>query len=307
MKLVSFGPRGGEEPGVLADEETIVPLRPLLTEHGLAGIGMPALLALFPTLRKHIEKVLAEPSETLPLARTRIGPPVPRPGSVYAVGANYPLHVAELAGSDRRERPNRPVLFAKTVSSINGPNDAIVKPVETQALDYEIELAVVIGDGGRRITRDDAMDHVAGYMIANDVTARDVFLGESKKNPLHLQTLCGKGYDTFCPTGPWLVTADDIPDYRDLRMRLWVNQELRQDATPGGMSFDIPDLIAAASSCFTLRPGDVLLTGTPAGVGVGLEPPQFLTAGDELRLEISGLGEMRTRIVGERSEADTGL
>ncbi|MFI8221446.1 fumarylacetoacetate hydrolase family protein [Streptomyces sp. NPDC085932] len=298
MRLVSFGPRGAEQPGMLTDAGSIVPLRPVLATHGLGEASMPEILPLLPALRPLLAEAREHARGALASADTRIGAPVPRPGMVYAAGGNYRSHLAEIEGK-RHAGPFRPVLFAKAPSSVSGPYDPVVRPPETSELDYECELAVVIGIGGRRIPASEAMSHVAGYMIANDVTARDVFLGESGKNPLLMQSLCGKGFDTFCPTGPWLLTSEEVPDYRNLQMRLWVNDELRQDASPAQMIFDLPTLVSAVSSCFTLRPGDIILTGTPAGVGMGFTPPRFLTAGDVLRLEITGLGTMTTSVVEE--------
>jgi 2-keto-4-pentenoate hydratase/2-oxohepta-3-ene-1,7-dioic acid hydratase in catechol pathway len=230
------------------------------------------------------------------LHATRLGPPVPRSGTIFAVGANNRSHLAEL---DVVDFPSAPVLFSKTASSLAGPYDDVQIPAESKELDYEIELAVVIGHAGRRIPTADALHHVAGYMIANDVTARDVILGESHKNPLYMQVLRGKGYDTFCPTGPWLVTPDEAGAVPDLRLRLWVNDDLRQDDTCAQMIFDVPHIIASVSEFVTVQPGDIILTGSPPGVGMSRKPPEYLSPDDTLRLAITGLGEMRTLITNE--------
>lgn len=299
MKLVSFGGPGDEQPGVLANDETVIPLRNLMLRRGFANADMITVLHQLSTLRPSIDELISAGSGALSLGEVRLGPPIPQPRAVLAVGANYAGHVAEDKEITRPELPDAPILFAKAASSVVGPYDAVHHPPETTMLDYEIELAVVIGRDGRRISRESALDHVAGYMISNDVTARDVFIGEAHKNPIYLQILRGKGYDTFCPTGPWLVTADEVPDPAGLELRLWVNDDLRQASRANQMIFDIPELVASASECLTLRTGDILLTGTPPGVGMSRQPPEFLKAGDELRLEITCLGVMRTPIVDE--------
>lgn len=293
MRLVSYGVTGAERPGVLVDERTIAPLAPLLSQLGLPTADMNAVLGVLPYLAERIKDRGYGTATRIDVAATRLGPPVPRPTTVVAVGANYAQHIAELSDV---ARPAKPVLFVKPVSSLSGPGDDIVLPRETRMLDYECELGVVIGRGGRRIPRSEAMEHIGGFMIANDVTARDVFLGESDRHPLFMQVLRGKGYDTFCPTGPWLVTPDEFTDPAGARLRLWVNDELRQDAVAGDMIFDVSALIASVSECLTLRPGDIILTGSPPGVGFALRPPRFLADGDTLRLEISGLGTMTTRV-----------
>ncbi|WP_083064742.1 fumarylacetoacetate hydrolase family protein [Mycobacterium arosiense] len=296
MKLVSFGERGKEQPGVLSNQNMIIPLSAAMQRWGCPDATMNDVLRVLADVRTRIAELTVTGADAIPMDGVRLGPPVPHPGAVFAVGANYPAHLAEHGAA---ELPTKPILFAKPTSSITGPFDAIEIPHETAMLDYEIELAVVIGRAGRRISVNTALQHVAGYMIANDVTARDVFLGEADKNPLYLQVLRGKGYDTFCPTGPWLVTADEVGDPRNLRLRLSVNTDLRQDDVCAHMIFDVPTLLASVSEFVTLRPGDVVLTGSPAGVGMSRQPPEFLKAGDILQLEASGLGVMRTPVIDE--------
>ena len=295
MSLVSFGEPGGEQPGLLADNDTVIPLREPL---GNPDLDMNDVLQLLSEVPTRLGALVDGGVDAIPLESIRLGPPVPHPGAIIAVGANYIGHLQE----QNAQPPKQPMLFAKPVSSVAGPYDAIQRPPETRMLDYEIELAVVIGRPGRRISKDAALGHVAGYMIANDVTARDVFLGESHTNPLFLQILRGKGFDTFCPTGPWLVTADEILDPSQLRLQLSINNEPRQDGGCDEMIFDVPTLIASASECFTLRAGDILLTGTPSGVGIGRQPPEFLQAGDQLELQITNLGIMRTPVVDELAQ-----
>jgi 2-keto-4-pentenoate hydratase/2-oxohepta-3-ene-1,7-dioic acid hydratase in catechol pathway len=172
-----------------------------------------------------------------------------------------------------------------------GPHDPIIRPRETDQLDYEVELGVVIGRGGRRIEGDEAFDHVAGYVLAIDVTARDVALGAMGSSPMLLQITRGKGFPTFCPLGPWLLTADEIRHGEPLSLKLWVNGELRQDATTSEMLVDVPGVIASVSATMDLLPGDLILTGTPPGCGFDLDPPSYLEVGDRVRATITGLGE----------------
>jgi 2-keto-4-pentenoate hydratase/2-oxohepta-3-ene-1,7-dioic acid hydratase in catechol pathway len=184
-----------------------------------------------------------------------------------------------------------PMVFTKFPETVIGPFDAVRLPGQavSEQIDYESELAVVIGRGGRNITRARAMDHVLGYTIVNDVTARDVQVR-------HQQWLLGKNCDTFCPMGPWIVTADALDGART-QVRCWVNGALRQDANTSDLIFDIPTLIETCSRGITLHPGDVIATGTPAGVGLGMTPPTFLRAGDVVRIEIEGLGAIENRFV----------
>ena len=230
----------------------------------------------------------------LPVDAITLRAPLPRPlRGLFCVGRNYRAHAAELAGTVfRASMPNTddwPIVFTKLAECVVGPHDAVRLPaasVSTQ-IDYESELAVVIGRGGRDIARSRAMDHVAGYTIVNDVTARDVQMR-------HQQWDLGKSFDTFCPMGPWIVTADEF-DGRDTRVRGWVNGELRQDGRTTDLIFDIPTLIETCSRGISLHPGDVIATGTPAGVGMGFDPPRWLRAGDVVRIEIDGLGVIENR------------
>ncbi|MFI5615824.1 fumarylacetoacetate hydrolase family protein, partial [Amycolatopsis sp. NPDC051903] len=255
MRLVSFGAAGGERPGVLTADDRIVPLDEV---PGVPG-DMNAILARLPELTPSLTDLVG----TVSRADVRLGPPVPHPGTIVAVGANYREHVTEIVGP-AGQFPDVPVLFTKPITALGGPCDPVVRPVESAELDYECELTVVIGRGGRRIPKEQAMAHVAGYLIANDVTARDVFSAELHKSPAYLQIMRGKGADTFCPTGPWLLTADEAPAPDRFRLRTWVNDELRQDGTTAHLVFDVPTLVSSVSDTITLRPGDLILTGTPA-------------------------------------------
>lgn len=221
-------------------------------------------------VRPLVEAALHDTRHHIARADVRLGPPVPRPGKVIAVGFNYPMHSNAVLGPVAA--PTEPVLFLKLPGSVCGPYDPLIKPPETTALDYEIELAVVIGRAGRRIAPADAHAHVAGYMIANDVTARDVALGAGIHSPLQMQLVRGKGFPSFCATGPWLLMRDEQLDSEPLRLRLSVNGEARQDGWSSDMLFDVPALIASISNSMDLLPGDVILTGTPSGCGFELDP-----------------------------------
>ncbi|CAN5165431.1 fumarylacetoacetate hydrolase family protein [soil metagenome] len=238
---------------------------------------------------------LPQPSGTrLPVEVITLRAPLPRPlRSLFCVGRNYHAHAAELAGSVFRETMPQedpwPIVFGKLGECVVGPHDAVKMPLPAASIqiDYESELAVVIGQGGRDISRSRAMEHVFGYTIVNDVTARDVQMR-------HQQWDLGKSFDTFCPMGPWIVTADEL-DGRATRVRGWVNGALRQDGLTKDMIHDIPTLIETCSRGITLHPGDVIATGTPAGVGMVLKPPQWLKAGDVVRIEIDGIGVIENR------------
>lgn len=225
--------------------------------------------------------------------------PIPRPRrNILCVGKNYHDHAHEFArsgfdssaGADGREAlPDAPIIFSKVPECVVGPTAPIlIDPAVSTAIDYEAELAVVIGRGGRGIRPEDALSHIFGYTIVNDVTARDL-------QKRHKQWLLGKSQDTFCPMGPWVVTADSL-DASDLQVRCWVNGELRQDASTRSLIFDIPTLIATISQGVTLRPGDIIATGTPAGVGIGFDPPRYLKASDTVRVSITGIGELNNPV-----------
>jgi 2-keto-4-pentenoate hydratase/2-oxohepta-3-ene-1,7-dioic acid hydratase in catechol pathway len=225
----------------------------------------------------------------LPVEVTSLRAPLPRPlRSLLCVGRNYRAHAAELAGTVFRDSLPKedtwPIVFTKFADCVIGPHDPVRLPgaAVSAQIDYESELAVVIGRGGRDIVRSRAMDHVFGYTVVNDVSARDVQVR-------HQQWDLGKSFDTFCPMGPWIVTADEL-DGRDTRVRGWVNGELRQDGLTKDMIFDIPTLIETCSRGITLHPGDVIATGTPSGVGMGFTPPKWLQRGDRVRVEIDGIG-----------------
>jgi 2-keto-4-pentenoate hydratase/2-oxohepta-3-ene-1,7-dioic acid hydratase in catechol pathway len=204
---------------------------------------------------------------------------------VMCVGQNYADHCAEQGVP----QPESPVIFSKFPQAIIGPGEAVIHPAITSRLDYEVELAIVIGQGGKNITEADAMHHVFGYTIANDITARDL----QKRDG---QWIRAKGCDTFCPLGPCIVTADAIADPHNLALRTYVNGTLRQNSNTDQLIFRIPKLIAWVSAAFALHPGDILLTGTPPGVGAYSKPPSFLQPGDKMRLEIDGIGALENTV-----------
>jgi 2-keto-4-pentenoate hydratase/2-oxohepta-3-ene-1,7-dioic acid hydratase in catechol pathway len=246
-------------------------------------------------------KSMPEPASQLqpvgqgrPLAGIRLKAPLGRTDrNLFLVGKNYHEHAKEFSSSgfdtSAQAVPSAPNIFTKPASTIVGPHDDILShPEVTQQMDYEAELAVIIGKGGRAIRKEDAYSHIWGYTIVNDVTARDL-------QKLHSQWFLGKSLDTFCPMGPWIVSADAI-DPENTRVQCWVNGELRQDANTADLIFDIPTLIATISAGIELRPGDVIVTGTPVGVGIGFKPPKFLQAGDEVRIAIEGIGTIENTV-----------
>ncbi len=296
MRLVSFGLPGAEQPGVLLEEE-VVPLIGWLTDLGLDGVGMNGVLGLLPTMRSEIEKYVAAARTRVRLETVRLGPPVPKPPTLIVIGGNFHSHVQEMAGMNGGKPPLQPIIVPKPTTNVVGPRDDIVKPAVTDELDYEAEMAVVLGKAGRGIRRENAMEHVAGYMNIQDMTARDLILPAGEPW-MHLQMGRAKGFDGSSPCGPWLLTSDEVQDPHDLEIRMWVNDELRQHGSTSDMVVDIPGLVASVSAVFRIRPGDVLITGTPAGVGAKMEPPRFLQPGDRIRMAITGLGETLNTIVG---------
>jgi 2-keto-4-pentenoate hydratase/2-oxohepta-3-ene-1,7-dioic acid hydratase in catechol pathway len=295
MKIVSFGPARAEQPGLLLDEHSVVPLGPLLIDAGLAAMSNNAILGLLPMLQPLIEAQLARTVSTIDVSTVRLGPPVPNPRKIIVAGGNYQSHVDEAAGRKNAPSPTEPLLIFKPSNTVIGPRDALVRPAQTQQLDYETEIVVVIGRGGRRIPRERAYEHVAGYMIGNDVTARDMAFKDMALHPMFSQITRAKGI----PTGPWLVTQDEIPDPHKLELRCWVNGEPRQQGSSEEMIVDIPGLIEDFSKVLELEPGDLIFTGTTTGCGAFQDPPKFLFEDDVVRMEITGLGVMETPIKDE--------
>jgi acylpyruvate hydrolase len=250
-----------------SDGDLLIPL------DGLTELGRDTPIEVLSDAR-------ALPSEAVPVADVRLCPVVPNPDKIICVGLNYLSHVGETG----RDLPTYPVLFTKFPSALIGANDDIVVPPESDAIDYEVELAVVIGRAGRRISRDDAPDHVLGYTVANDISMRDY------QNKSH-QWLQGKAWERSTPLGPYLVPPTEV-DISALGVRTLKDGEKLQDASTAQLIFDVPTLIATISEFTTLVPGDVILTGTPGGVGFKRQPPVLLKDGDEITVEIDGLGSM---------------
>jgi len=225
--------------------------------------------------------------------------PIPRPRrNIFCVGKNYFEHAKEFgtSGYDSStskpgdEIPKDPIIFTKPPESVIGTGENIVIPQKvSKDIDYEVELTVIIGKGGKGITKADALQHVWAYTIINDVTARDW-------QQRHKQWFLGKSFDTFCPMGPWIVTRDELKD-DDIFVKCWVNDELRQSSNSKDLIFDVPTLIETISAGITLYPGDIIATGTPAGVGLGFKPPKFLVAGDTVRMEVGGVGVLENKLV----------
>ncbi|MDQ6433924.1 fumarylacetoacetate hydrolase family protein [Mesorhizobium sp. LHD-90] len=287
MRVATFSIGGERRVGIVdADSETIAPFD-LTVERAESGI-----LALIDRNGAGAPRTLSP----IPLAQVELEAPIPQPRrNIFCVGKNYYEHAHEFAksGFDSSAAagaiPKNPIIFSKVPESViaNRASVMIDSKVST-AIDYEAELAVIIGKAGRGISKENAFDHVWGYTIVNDVTARDL---QGK----YSQWLIGKSQDTFCPMGPWAVTRDEI-DLEKTGIRCFVNGELRQDSKIPLLIFDIPTIIATLSEGITLRPGDIIATGTPAGVGIGFDPPKYLKAGDFVRVEIDGIGALENPI-----------
>jgi 2-keto-4-pentenoate hydratase/2-oxohepta-3-ene-1,7-dioic acid hydratase in catechol pathway len=285
MKLATFVHAGCRQVGRI-DAEQVTPLAVDASQ------GLQALIEQFAAGGSLPDA--AGPAQ--PLSQVQLEAPLPRPRrNVFCIGLNYRSHAAELAargfnGAKSADDliPKAVVAFSKVPESVIGPGAAIEMPAASSAIDYEAELAVVIGRAGKRIARAQALEHVFGYTIVNDVTARDL-------QKRHQQWLIGKSCDSFCPMGPWLVTRDEI-DGGKLGVRLWVGDELRQDGHTSDLVYDIAAIIEALSATITLLPGDVIATGTPAGVGMGFEPPKWLRSGDRVRIEIEGIGRLENPV-----------
>ena len=276
MKLLRFGPPGQEKPGLLDANGKIRDLSSLIQDVAGESLDDAAL-----------SRIAQADHESLPEVPegTRLGPCVGRVGKFICIGLNYSDHAAETGA----EVPPEPVVFNKWTSAICGPNDDVEIPRDSQKTDWEVELGVVIGKGGRYIDEADAMNHVAGYCVINDVSEREFQLERSGSWDK------GKGCDTFGPLGPWLVTRDEIADPQSLDMWLEVNGKRYQDGNSRTMVYQIPYLVAYLSRFMSLQPGDVISTGTPPGVGAGQKPQVFLKPGQTMRLGIEGLGEQCQR------------
>ena len=295
MRLVSYISGNDTELGVLdSSGQYIVKLKQFL-------VNCPDnMLELIRGEREMVEKIASidvEQAEKLPLNETRLQAPIPRPlKNILCVGKNYPDHVSEIksvvasAADTQGDVPEHPIIFTKSPTSVIGNETPIPGNLDyTNSVDYEGELAVIIGEGGRHISRQDAMAHVFGYSIINDVTSR-------RLQRMHQQWFLGKSLDGFCPMGPCIVHRDAIDDVTKLRIQTRVNGELRQDGLVSEMIFDIPCLIETLSRVMTLESGDIIATGTPAGVGMGFKPPKFLKKGDMVSISIDSIGTLQNTV-----------
>ena len=319
MRLVSYTLRGSTRVGVLRDNDDIVdPNRalavrlreneaanPELAAEGLVPSNMLDLLAFGDLARDVISETLTwldesgfdrealiEAGIVTPLAECRLAAPIPRPGKVLAIGINHGAHASEM----EHELPEHPTVFTKVSSCIQGTGHPIHAPRESEMLDWEGEFCVVIGRPARHVPADRAMEYVAGYMNGNDVTIRDW----QRHTPTWMM---GKSWDTHGPTGPWILTRDEVPDHHALELKTYVNDVEKQSAPLSDLIFDVPALIEYLSTAFTLEPGDVIFTGTPAGVGQARDPQEWMKAGDTVRVEITGLGVLENPVIAEPDPA----
>ena len=278
MRLLRFGQPGDEKPGVLDRLGELRDLSGVLSDINGAALA-PA----------RIERLRRVDPETLPRVegRPRLGPPLVGIGNILAIGVNYHGHAGFV------QLPREPIIFSKHTGALSGPNDPILIPPGAGKVDWEVELVVVIGLQARRTPVERALEHVAGYMVGNDVSERD-FQSDQRCG----QIIKGKSWESFCPLGPWLATADEIPDTGDLRLWLDVNGERMQDCSTSDMLFSVPELVSYVSHFMVLQPGDVILTGTPPGVGMTIG--RYLKSGDEVRLGIDGLGEQRQKVIAQQ-------
>ncbi len=285
MKLVRFGPPGKERPGLIDAAGRLRNLSYIMADLGPAQLSDAAL-----------DKLRQLDVLKLPLVRgtPRLACPVAQVGKFIAIGLNYSDHAAEAGAAI----PNEPVVFMKAVSCIQGPNDPVMLPRGSQKTDWEVELGVVIGSRARYVTQKQALTYVAGYCVVNDVSEREYQL---ERGP---QWDKGKGCDSFGPIGPWLVTRDEVPKPQNLSLWLDLNGQRRQNGNTKTMIFGVAKLISYVSQFMTLLPGDVITTGTPPGVGLGMKPPRFLKKGDVLTLGVTGLGEQRQRVVPFNLDSD---
>ena len=315
MRLASFRCDQGDHIGAFINSAELLDLTAAVEIGHGAGIFAPSLPAFDrmidligagPDYLNACRSLLGDGLDTVASAKLAVSDvdllaPIPRPAkNVFCVGSNYRAHVTEAsrAQAKKDEAPKLPVFFTKPPTAVVGPGGQVrLDPSVSDKMDYEVELGVVIGKPGRNIKKADAVDHIFGFTIINDVTARDLQRAHGG------QFLKGKGLDTTCPMGPCIVTIDELPHFEDLRIALSVNGELRQDGNTGNMIFPIPRLLESLSEGLTLEPGDVLATGTPSGVGYAMDPPVFLKDGDEITCEIEGIGKLTNFVRSAETEA----
>lgn len=297
MKFVTFSVSDAPHVGVACDPDAHRVLD--LSAAGLAA-DMTALIRNFAELKQRIESLLRDPPERFVVLTPRLLAPIPRPPrNIFCVGKNYVEHAHEFSGSGFDSSaskpsdavPTHPIVFSKPPSSVIGPEQAIDSAMDPcQSVDYEGEIAVVIGRGGRVGASDDPMSFVFGYTVVNDVTSREL-------QKTHKQWLLGKGPDTFCPMGPAIVTAEAFGAPADVTLTCEVNGELRQKARMSDLIFDVPTLIRTIGTSISFEPGDVIATGTPVGVGIGFQPPRYLKAGDRVSVSVTGIGTLRNPVI----------
>lgn len=280
MKLIRFGERGHERPGLQLENGTRLDASAMGADYDEKFFGNGGLTLLASWLQENESKAPRVPTSL------RLGPPVCRPSKIICIGLNYRDHAAET----KAEPPKEPVLFFKATTSLVGPNDQLVRPKNATKVDWEVELAVIIGKQAQHVSKDNALDYVAGFALHNDYSERHFQLERGG------QWVKGKSADTFAPLGPYLATADEVPNYNNLKMWLKVNGKLEQNSSTANMIFDVPTLVSYVSQFMTLLPGDMISTGTPAGVGMGMNPPRYLNAGDVVELGIENLGESRQEV-----------
>ncbi len=280
VKLIRFGEPGKEKPGALLQDGSRIDASGLGLDYNEAFFGDNGLKALDSWLHKNASSAPRIASSV------RLGPPVCRPSKIVCIGLNYRDHAAET----KAQPPKEPVIFFKATSSLVGPNDDLVRPLNSTKVDWEVELAIVMGKKASYVSQEKALDHVAGYALHNDYSERSFQLERGG------QWVKGKSADTFAPLGPFLATPDEIPNVSNLKMWLKVNGNIRQNGSTSNMIFDVPTLVSYVSQFMTLLPGDVISTGTPAGVGMGMNPQTYLKAGDVVELGVEGLGESRQAV-----------
>lgn len=296
MRLVSYGPMGEERAGILIDGEIVD-----LQRAGVPTTDMRVFLEQ-PDWRRALDRAYAARSSVKPIeARSvRLGAPVPVPRKLIIAGANTKSHLKEAAPVLKDVSPPRqPMILAKATSSLCGPYDDIIHPPETKKLDYEVELGVVIGRRARRIKESQVKEYVAGFVTVNELSARDIQLAEHESNPFYRVHFVGKSFDTFCPAGPALVTVDEFEWGKPLKMRTEVNGQVRQDSDTSDLYFGIEALVSYISQSMTLYPGDLIATGSPAGVAFFMKPPGFLRPGDRVKCEIERVGAVENLVRAE--------
>ena len=276
MKLLRVGAPGAEKPAMMAPDGTIRDLSAHLVDFGadaLSPDGLARLAAIDPA--------------SLPVASGRVGPCIPRPLNFVCIGLNYADHAAETGAAI----PKEPIIFLKSLGAFQGPNDDVQIPRHSVKTDWEVELGIIIGSRASYVSEENALAHVAGYCVVNDVSEREF---QTERGGTWDK---GKGCDTFGPTGPWLVTKDEVPDPQDLAMWLDVDGTRMQNGSTRTMIFGVAKLVSYTSHFITLHPGDIISTGTPPGVGMGMKPPRFLKGGETMTLGIAGLGEQSQKVL----------